>query len=201
MNKDIYAFAKYYFNIYRNPKATNFQVEEGFADKCFSLGFQMDSGNSFCERYPHAFNDAEELDKIIEEIDDPQFLGTAIFSQWIQGGKTDFYYANWTKGRDKGEVDIVWIDDATQKPYSLTEIKWSDRFAENPSELKSLYRFCENNRGNMKVVVTTKTKTSVWKDDDYNIFFIPSSIYAYWVSDYLYKNRKAELLQIAPDAK
>ena len=82
MNKDIYAFAKYYFNIYRNPKATNFQVEEGFADKCFSLGFQMDSGNSFCERYPHAFNDAEELDKIIDEIDDPQFLGTAIFSQW-----------------------------------------------------------------------------------------------------------------------
>lgn len=82
MNKDIYAFAKYYFNIYRNPKASNFQVEEGFADKCFSLGFQMDSGNSFCEKYPHAFNDAEELDKIIEEIDDPQFLGTAIFSQW-----------------------------------------------------------------------------------------------------------------------
>lgn len=82
MNKDIYTFAKYYFNIYRNPKATNFQVEEGFADKCFSLGFQMDSGNSFCERYPNAFNDAEELDKIIEEIDDPQFLGTAIFSQW-----------------------------------------------------------------------------------------------------------------------
>ena len=82
MNKDIYAFAKYYFNLYRNPKATNFQVEEGFADKCFSLGFQMDSGNSFCEKYPHAFNDAEELDKIIEEIDDPQFLGTAIFSQW-----------------------------------------------------------------------------------------------------------------------
>lgn len=136
---------------------------------------------------------------------DDDFIGsmveTAIFSQWIQGGKTDFYYANWTKGRDKGEVDIVWIDDATQKPYSLTEIKWSDRFAENPSELKSLYRFCESNRGNMKVVVTTKTKTSVWKDDDYNIFFIPSSIYAYWVSDYLYKNRKAELLQIAPDAK
>ena len=82
MNKDIYAFAKYYFNIYRNPKATNFQVEEGFADKCFSLGFQMDSGNSFCESYPNAFNDAEELEKIIEEIDDPQFLGTAIFSQW-----------------------------------------------------------------------------------------------------------------------
>ena len=42
----------------------------------------MDSGNSFCEKYPKAFNDYSELDKIIEEIDDPQFLGTAIFSQW-----------------------------------------------------------------------------------------------------------------------
>lgn len=82
MNKEIYAFAKYYFNIYRNPKSTNFQVEDGFADKCFSLGFEMDSGNSFCERYPKAFNDVEELDKIINEIDDAQFLGTAIFSQW-----------------------------------------------------------------------------------------------------------------------
>ena len=82
MNKDIYAFAKYYFNIYRNPKATNFQVEEGFAEKCFSLGFEMDSGNSFIEKYPKAFENAEELDKIIDSVDDANFLGTAIFSMW-----------------------------------------------------------------------------------------------------------------------
>ena len=91
MNKEIYAFAKYYFNIYRNPKSTNFQAEEGFADKCFSLGFEMDSGNSFCECYPKAFNDAEELDKIIDEIDDAKFLGTAIFSQWR-------YITHWSYG-------------------------------------------------------------------------------------------------------
>ena len=82
MNKDIYAFAKYYFNIYRNPKATNFQVEEGFAKKCFSLGFEMDSGNSFIEKYPKAFENVEELDKIIDSVDDAHFLGTAIFSMW-----------------------------------------------------------------------------------------------------------------------
>lgn len=129
---------------------------------------------------------------------DDDFIGsmveTAIFSQWVQGGKSDFYYANWTKGRDKGEVDIVWVDDATQKPYSLTEIKWSDRFADSPHELKSLHRFLENNRGEMRVIVTTKTKSSIWNGEDYNIFFLPSALYAYWVSDYLYKNRKAELL-------
>lgn len=132
---------------------------------------------------------------------DDDFIGsmveTAIFSQWVQGGKSDFYYANWTKGRDKGEVDIVWVDDATQKPYSLTEIKWSDRFADNPLELRSLHRFLENNRGEMRVIVTTKTKSSMWSGEDYNIFFVPSALYAYWVSDYLYKNRKAELLNPA----
>ena len=82
MKEQIHAFANHYFDIFRDPKASNFQVEEGFAEKCFALGFEMDSGNSFCEKYPKAFNDYSELDKIIEEIDDPQFLGTAIFSQW-----------------------------------------------------------------------------------------------------------------------
>lgn len=82
MKEQIHAFANHYFDIFRDSKAANFQVEEGFAEKCFALGFEMDSGNSFCEKYPKAFNDYSELDKIIEEIDDPQFLGTAIFSQW-----------------------------------------------------------------------------------------------------------------------
>ena len=82
MKEQIHAFANHYFDIFRDPNASNFQVEEGFAEKCFALGFEMDSGNSFCEKYPKAFNDYSELDKIIEEIDDPQFLGTAIFSQW-----------------------------------------------------------------------------------------------------------------------
>lgn len=82
MKEKIHDFANHYFDIFRDPKATNNQVEEGFAEKCFALGFEMDSGNSFCARYPKAFNDYSEFDKIIEEIDDPQFLGTAIFSQW-----------------------------------------------------------------------------------------------------------------------
>ncbi len=81
-HSDVNAFAMKYLDLYRNPKTTNFQVEETFADECFALGFEMDSGNSFCEKYPKAFNDTQELDKIIEDIDDPKFLGTAIFSQW-----------------------------------------------------------------------------------------------------------------------
>ncbi len=82
MNERIHEFASRHFDIFRNPSSSNIQVEEGFADECFSLGFKMDCGDSFCEKYNKAFNDAEELDKIIDEIDDPLFLGTAIFSQW-----------------------------------------------------------------------------------------------------------------------
>ena len=51
--------------------------------------------------------------------------------------------ANWTKGRDKGEVDIVWLEETTQKAISMAEVKWTDRFAENPTELKSVFHFLE----------------------------------------------------------
>lgn len=43
--------------------------------------------------------------------EDDEFIGsmvkTAVFSQCIQGGKTDFFYANLAKGRTKGEVEIA----------------------------------------------------------------------------------------------
>lgn len=119
---------------------------------------------------------------------------TAIFAQWIQGGKSDFYYANWIKGREKGEVDIVWVDEATQKAFSLAEIKWTDRFVENPTELKSLSRFLENNHDIRKIIVTTKTRSGVYRLQDENVLFVPSAIYAYWVSAFLFKNKKRELL-------
>lgn len=132
----------------------------------------------------------------IDNEDD--FMGsmveTAIFAQWIQGGKSDFYYANWVKGREKGEVDIVWVDQATQKAFSLAEIKWTDRYVENPTELKSLYRFLENNRDIRKIIVTTKTKLGVYNLPNGNILFVPSAIYAYWISAFLFKNKKRELL-------
>ena len=129
---------------------------------------------------------------------DDDFMGsmveTAIFAQWIQGGKSDFYYANWVKGREKGEVDIVWVDQATQKAFSLAEIKWTDRYVENPTELKSLYRFLENNQDIRKIIVTTKTQFGLYHLPNGNILFVPSAIYAYWISAFLFKNKKRELL-------
>lgn len=131
---------------------------------------------------------------------DDDFIGgmveTAIFAQWIQSGKGDLYYANWTKGRDKGEVDIVWLEETTQKAISMAEVKWTDRFAENMTELKSVFHFLEANSDVKKIVVTSKTRTSQYRLHEGCIQFVPSAIYAYWVSDFLFRKRRHELLYI-----
>ena len=128
--------------------------------------------------------------------EDDEFMGsmveTAVFSQWIQGGKTDFFYANWAKGRSKGEVDIVWLDMATQKAISLAEIKWTDRFAENPTELKSLYSFLSLNPSVKKFFVTSKTRFGTYDIPEGKIMFIPVAIYSYWISNFLYHSKRMQ---------
>lgn len=128
--------------------------------------------------------------------EDDEFMGsmveTAVFSQWIQGGKTDFFYANWAKGRSKGEVDIVWVDMATQKAISLAEIKWTDRFAENPTELKSLYLFLSLNPSVKKIFVTSKTRFGTYDIPEGKIMFIPVAIYSYWISNFLYHSKRMQ---------
>lgn len=128
--------------------------------------------------------------------EDDEFMGsmveTAVFSQWIQGGKTDFFYANWAKGRSKGEVDIVWVDMATQKTISLAEIKWTDRFAENPTELKSLYSFLSLNPSVKKIFVTSKTRFGTYDIPEGKIMFIPVAIYSYWISNFLYHSKRMQ---------
>jgi len=83
-NKDIHEFAVRWFEKYRSPSTSEHEVEEGFADECFALGFEMDCGKAFEAAFPdtNAFNDYEALDKIIEKVQDVNLLGSAIFSQW-----------------------------------------------------------------------------------------------------------------------
>ena len=132
----------------------------------------------------------------ISESDDAcgEMVETAIYDQWILGDKTNFYYANWSRGREKGEVDIVWVEAATQKAFSLAEIKWTDKFYEDPSQLKSLRKFLELNKGIRKTIVTTKSKLGCSTIDDNTFLFIPSALYAYWVSKYLFEEKTNQIL-------
>ena len=138
----------------------------------------------------------------ISENDDAcgEMVETAIYDQWILGEKTSFYYANWNKGRDKGEIDIVWVDAATQKAFSLAEIKWTDKFFEDSSQLKSLRKFLAANDGIRKIIVTTKSKRGKAIVDDNTFLFIPSALYAYWVSRYLFEEKANQILLPERDA-
>lgn len=52
------------------------------ADDCAALGFEMDCGHAFSERYGQAANNHEALDRIIDDVTDIPLLGSAIYSQW-----------------------------------------------------------------------------------------------------------------------
>jgi predicted AAA+ superfamily ATPase len=99
---------------------------------------------------------------------------TSIFSQWFHSDTT-LYYARW----HDGEVDIVHLA-PKQKVAWAVEVKWSDRYCDNPDELKSLLSFCQAN-GLKRVLVTSKTKTLSCKEEGIQIEFLPASIYCYTV--------------------
>lgn len=100
---------------------------------------------------------------------------TAIFSQWFHNQDIDnLHYARWKKG----EVDMVWLETAMQKPIWCVEVKWSDLAYKDSRILHGATEFVKQNNLN-DILVTTKT---VWQNkeiNDVNIKFIPSASYTY----------------------
>lgn len=81
--KQVYDFAVKWCDKFRDQKINYIElVDHYMADDCEALGFEMDCGNAFAERYGKAVNDYEELDKIIDDVKDIELLGSAIYSQW-----------------------------------------------------------------------------------------------------------------------
>lgn len=114
-----------------------------------------------------------------EEIGD--LVETAVYAQWIPRQGVDISFANWRLSKkEQGEVDIVGIDMARQKPQWGVEIKWSDRYVENPGELASLLWFMPKN-GLKEAIVTSETLTAVKVMDSVILHFIPVACYAYTV--------------------
>lgn len=116
---------------------------------------------------------------------------TAIYAQWIPRQGTDISYANWRINKNKqGEVDIVGIDVARQKPQWAVEIKWSDRYAEKPGELESLLWYMPNNKLT-DAIVTTQTLTNTTTLDSVVLHFMPAACYAYTVASNTLQSTRA----------
>ena len=119
------------------------------------------------------FSPISELDEVMGNM-----VETAILSQWMHREHLDLTYAQWKQGRKEGEVDLVLLDNKAFKPAWAVEIKWSNRFYENPNKLKSLIHFCKvNNLRNALITSIDKSGNKVVEDIEFT--FVPASLYAY----------------------
>ena len=59
-----------------------------------------------------------------------------------------FWYARWPRE----DVEYIGLDERSFNPLWAVEIKWSNRYFECPSELKSLLSFCVVNNPDKAVV-------------------------------------------------
>lgn len=101
---------------------------------------------------------------------------TAIYSQWFHRFWQTPYYSRWKNG----EVDIVGLRKGNLKPAWAVEIKWSNRYYDNPGELKGLNSFANKNNLS-RAIVTSIDITSEIKVNNITYDYIPSSLYCYTI--------------------
>lgn len=99
-----------------SKETTSHQVEEGFAEECWALGFEMDSGKAFIAAFPdeHPFESADRLKAVINNATDIPLLGSAIFSMWRQ-----ITHWDWCGDLLSGE-NRAWFIVAFQRMIELT---------------------------------------------------------------------------------
>lgn len=122
----------------------------------------------------------EPINEHNSEIGD--MIETAVYAQWFPRQGVELRYANWKQGKSAGEVDIVGLDIARQKPHWAVEIKWSDYFYSKPGDLKSISYFMERNSLNNALVTSIK-ESGIKELNGKRLHFIPVACYAYTVGE------------------
>ena len=120
----------------------------------------------------------------INEYDEEigNMVETAIYAQWFPRQGVSLRYANWKIGKKQGEVDIVGLNIARQKPSWAVEIKWSDQFFEHPEKLTSLRYLMEKNQMD-HALVTSISGYGSKETGSFHFRFIPAACYAYTVGE------------------
>lgn len=103
---------------------------------------------------------------------------TAIFAQWFHR-ETHLHYARWkkSKGKEEGEVDLVKLG-AQQKVDWALEVKWTDRFVDQPGKLTGLLAFCKEH-GLRHGWATTRRREARCRIQDVEITFLPAALYCF----------------------
>lgn len=85
----IYDFAAKWYEKFHDPNIDCHDLLDHFmADDCDALGFKMDCGHAFAEKYGEAVYDGDALSKIIDDVTDIPPLGSAIYARWR-------YFSHW----------------------------------------------------------------------------------------------------------
>lgn len=121
--------------------------------------------------YPALFGAVNKNDKAVLG----RLVETAVFSHFFHFAEyLNPYYASWKNG----EIDLV-IMDVLGKPTQAIEIKWSDRPLKNPSQLRALLSFAEENQfsDSQRLICCTLTKLVSGKYGSKEIAFCPTSVF------------------------
>ena len=116
--------------------------------------------------------------------DDSQKIGQlaecAVFAQWQHA--TQFSNLRYSRWRNEGEVDIVYLNPGNQKPMWIGEIKWSDRvITKEYEELRSLSSLIRKHKTIRNAVFTTKTHSAEIEIDGRIVNLTPCAVYCYVV--------------------
>ena len=118
----IHNFAFFWFNMYKYHQVVNFYNYgdgEYLGDALASLGFEMDSGRSYCERFGEThLPDIDELQQRLPEMD-IQLLGNLIFSQWRR-------WNHWSDYECMKEEDFQWFVIAFERLDELANARYEE---------------------------------------------------------------------------
>ncbi len=101
---------------------------------------------------------------------------TAVIAQWMHRDWFTPVYARW----NRGEVDMVGLGAKNHKPVWALEVKWSNRYFNDPSKLSALLWFCTKNDLD-SAMVTTIDGDGIVDYRGVKLYFVPSAMYAYVV--------------------
>jgi uncharacterized protein len=115
---------------------------------------------------------------------DPQRIGqlaeSAVFAQWQHS--THFSNLRYSRWRNEGEVDIVYLNPGNQKPEWIGEIKWSDQIENNEyGELRGLTNLIKKHKSIRNAFFTTRTISNELQIDGRSVRVIPCAVYCYVV--------------------
>ena len=114
---------------------------------------------------------------------------TAVFSQWLHNAAyvDSLYYSRWASG----EVDLVSLDPAGQRPRFAVEVKWSDRVFDEPKEIRGVLDFSRKHKLRRVPLVTTVSKQGEKDIGGIRVEFAPVSLHCYTVGKNTLERRRS----------